>query len=158
MGRFSLIVRAGIATGICDGLFATFLSTLLYGSTFTGLWQGVAATVLGKQAFDGGRWTALIGLYMHFGVALGWSAVLFVLVMLWPWVRRTLLSQRGVLKIAAVYGPAIWLVMSLIVIPLLLRRPPAITTRWWIQGIGHIPFVALPMAIVIRNGITHGEA
>lgn len=36
-------------------------------------------------------------------------------------------------------------VMSLIVIPLLVHRPPTITVRWWIQLLGHIPFVGLPI-------------
>jgi hypothetical protein len=124
---------------------------MVYGSTVTRLWQGVASTVLGKSAFTGGTRTALIGLAMHFGVAFAWSAVLFALVMLSPGIRRVLQSPGGALKIAAVYGPMIWAVMSLIVIPLLLHRPPSITARWWIQGIGHIPFVAFPMASIIRK-------
>ena len=146
-----LVACAGLATGVSDGLFACVL-TLFYGSTVTRLWQGVAATVLGKQAFEGGTRTALIGVAMHFGVAFGWSAVLFVLVTLSSWIRRVISSPNGALKLAAVYGPAIWIVMSLVVIPLLLHRPPTFTVRWWIQGIGHIPFVGFPMAAVIRRG------
>ena len=148
-GRVLLVICAGLATGITDGLFASVLSVVFYGSTETRLWQGVASTILGKDAFAGGTRTALIGLLMHFGVAFGWSAVFMVLVTVSPWVRRVLGSPGGVLKIASVYGPAIWLVMSLVVIPLLLHRPPAITSRWWIQEIGHIPFVALPMVSII---------
>ena len=148
-----LVARAGLATGVSDGLFACVL-TLIYGSTITRLWQGVAATVLGKDAFAGGARTALIGVAMHFGVALGWSTVLFALVTLSPWVRRVLGSPNGALKVASVFGPAIWIIMSLIVIPLLLRRPPTLTLRWLIQGIGHIPFVGFPMAATIRSGLT----
>lgn len=146
-----LVACAGLATGVSDGLFACVLSTMVYGSTVTRLWQGVAATVLGKEAFGGGTRTALIGVAMHFGVALTWSAVLFALVVLVPVIRSVLRSPGGALKVAAVYGPAIWMVMSLVVIPLLVHRPPSITARWWIQGIGHIPFVALPMAAIIRR-------
>ena len=148
-----LVAGAGLLTGVSDGLFACVLSTVFYGSTVTRLWQGVAATVLGKEAFAGGTRTALIGVAMHFGVALGWSAVLFALVTLSPWIRRVLSSPNGALKVASVYGPTIWMVMSLVVIPLLLRRPPTFTVRWWIQGIGHIPFVGLPMAATIRSGL-----
>jgi hypothetical protein len=43
------------------------------------------------------------------------------------------------------YGPFVWLVMSLVVIPLLLRRPPTIGFRWWVQFVGHFPFVGLPI-------------
>jgi uncharacterized membrane protein YagU involved in acid resistance len=62
-----------------------------------------------------------------------------------------------VVGIAALYGPFVWLVMSMLVIPLLLHRPPAITSRWWIQLIGHIPFVGLPIVASIANGGGKGE-
>jgi uncharacterized membrane protein YagU involved in acid resistance len=82
---------------------------------------------------------------MHFGVAFGWSAVFLFLVLRLGWVRRLLASSYGVGKVAALYGPFIWMVMSLVVIPILLHRPPTIGTRWWVQWIGHIPFVGLPI-------------
>ena len=139
------LMRAGLATGVSDGFFSSALNVFAYGSTVTRLWQGVAATVLGREALDGGLRTAAIGLLMHFGVAFTWSAVFLFLVMRWSWVRRTLATRYGTLKVAALYGPFIWMVMSLAVIPLLVWRPPAINLRWWVQFFGHIPFVALPI-------------
>lgn len=44
------------------------------------------------------------------------------------------------------------LVMSLAVIPFFLHRLPAITIRWWVQLIGHIPVVALPIVASIGRG------
>jgi hypothetical protein len=67
--------------------------------------------------------------------------------------RRVLSAPHGIVKVAAVYGPAIWLVMSLVVIPLLVHRPPTITLRWWVQLIGHFPFVGLPIVWSIAKGI-----
>ena len=138
-------VRTGLLTGVVDGLFACVLS-VAYNSTVTRLWQGVAGAVLGKEAFDGGTRTALIGVGMHFGVAFAWSAVFLFLVMRSSRVRRVLGSRYGALKIASLYGPFIWLFMSLIVIPLLVHRAPTFNIRWWVQLIGHIPFVGLPIA------------
>jgi hypothetical protein len=44
--------------------------------------------------------------------------------------------------------------MSLLVIPVLLRRPPAITFRWWVQFLGHVPFVGIPIvASASRGGV-----
>ena len=48
-------------------------------------------------------------------------------------------------RVASWYGPLVWLVMSLAVIPMLVQRAPAITFRWWVQLIGHIPFVGFPI-------------
>lgn len=148
-----LLLAAGLATGVSDGLFSSVLNVVFYHSTVTRLWQGVASTLLGKSAFDGGARTAGIGLLMHFGVALGWTAVLLTAVNLSPWLRRAVVSSYGSLKVATFYGPAIWLFMSFIVIPLLVHRPPNVGIRWWVQLIGHIPFVALPMASVIARGL-----
>ena len=146
------LIRAGLLSGISDGLFASVLSVAFFHSTLARLWQGVASTLLGKAAFDGGTGTALIGLLMHFGVAFGWSAVFLLLYNSSAAIRRVAASRYGVLKVAAIYGPFIWLFMSLIVIPLLLHRPTPITTRWWVQLIGHIPFVATPMVWSIARG------
>jgi ABC-type Mn2+/Zn2+ transport system permease subunit len=68
----SRLVLAGLVTGVVDGLFSSVLSVVFYHSTVRHLFQGVAATLLGNKAFDGGAQTAVIGVLMHFGVAFGW--------------------------------------------------------------------------------------
>lgn len=150
---FSRLLRTGLTTGVVDGLFACVLFAGFYHSTVTRLWQGVASTLLGKGAYDGGTRTAAIGVLMHFGVAFFWSAVFLLLLMRVAAIRSILESPYGVLRIAAVYGPFIWLVMSLVVIPMLVHRPPSITARWWIQLFGHVPFVALPMVGSTKYGL-----
>jgi hypothetical protein len=117
----------------------------------------VASTLLGKAALDGDTPTALVGVLMHFGVAFGWSAVFLVVVMRLRWVRRILDTRYGVLKVASLYGPAIWMVMSLAVIPLLLHRPPTIGSRWWVQFFGHIPFVGIPIVASLAQGLYPSE-
>src|SRR3979490_3568393 len=95
------LIRAGVLTGVSDGIFASVLSVGFFHSTVARLWQGVASTLLGKEAFDGGTSTALIGVLMHFGVAFGWSAVFLFLVMRSSWIRGLLASPYGVIKVAA---------------------------------------------------------
>lgn len=148
MSKLSRLGFAGVATAISDGLFSSVLSAFFYHSTVTRLFQGVASTLLGASAFDGGTRTALIGILMHVGVAFGWSAVFVFGVMGMPAVRRVVASRYGVIKVAAVYGPFIWMVMSLVVIPALVHRPPAITFRWWVQFFGHMLFVGVPIVAV----------
>ena len=145
------LVRAGLVTGVVDALFSSALAAFVYGSTVTRLWQGVASTLLGAAAFDGGTRTAAIGLAMHFGVAFAWSAVFLALYLSSSWLQEAAASPSGVLAVAAVYGPIIWMVMSLAIIPLLTHRPPAINIRWWVQFFGHIPAVALPIVALISG-------
>lgn len=147
----SRLIRAGLVTAISDGLFSSILATVFYHSSVTRLFQGVASTLLGQKAFEGGTPTALLGVVMHFGVAFGWSAVFLFLALRLPWIRELLATRYGVVKVASFYGPFIWIVMSLMVIPLLLHRPPAINVRWWVQLIGHFPFVGIPIVASIGS-------
>lgn len=143
------LVRAGFLTALSDGLFSSCLAAFFYGSTVERLWQGVASVLIGQRAFELGAHSAAIGVAMHLGVAFTWSAVFLFLGMRLPVVRRVLDTPYGVVKVASVYGPFIWLMMSLVVIPLLTHRPPTITYRWWVQLIGHFPFVGLPIVASI---------
>ena len=145
----SRLVRAGLLTAVTDGLFSSALSVFAYGSTVTRLFQGVASVLLGQAAFDGGTRTAIVGLIMHVGVAFWWSAVFMWLIDRWPWLRTGRAKPYGIITIASVYGPFIWMVMSLIVIPSMTHRPPAITIRWWNQFVGHILFVGVPIVTCI---------
>ena len=139
------LVRAGLVTAVVDGLFSSALAAFVYDTGVMQLWQRVASTVLGPAAFDGGVRTMLIGLGMHVCVAFTWSAVFLYLVMRSRSVIQTLEAPLGVIKVASVYGPCIWLVMSIVVIPLLVHRPPTFNLRWWVQLLGHFPFVGLPI-------------
>lgn len=150
MHSLSRLVRAGLLTGVVDGLFSSVLSVGFYHSTAASVFRRVASTLLGPEAVTGGASPALIGVLMHFGVAFGWSAVFLFVVMRLPGIPTLLASPNGTVKVAALYGPFIWLVMSLAVIPLLLHRPPTITIRWWVQLIGHIPFVAIPIVASLK--------
>jgi hypothetical protein len=147
----SRLVRAWLVTAIVDALFSSALAVFAYGSAVTRLWQGVASILLGPAAFQGGARTTRVGLLLHCGVALGWSAVFLALYLSWPRLRRALASPGGVIVVAALYGPAIWLVMSLAVIAPLTGRSPAFGFRWWVQLAGHIPFVAVPIVAMIRR-------
>src|SRR5262249_17009940 len=48
------LASAGVLTGVADGLFSSVLSVAFYHSTARRLFQGVAATLLGAEAFNGG--------------------------------------------------------------------------------------------------------
>ena len=150
--RLALVTigRAGLLTAFTDGAFSSVLSVAFYHSTVTRLFQGVASTLLGPDAFAGGTRTALIGVLMHIGVAFGWSAVFVLLVARLRWIPALMAARYGTLKVAALFGPMVWVTMSLAVIPLLVHHPPMIGLRWWIQLVGHVCFVGLPIVATVR--------
>ena len=144
------LLRVWLVIALVDFLFATALSTLAYGSTFTRLWQGVASTALGPDRLSGTPLT-IAGIGVHITVALVWSTVFVVAYDNIAALRRMTASPGGVWAVAAVYGPLIWIVMSAVVIRIATGRPPAITYRWWVQIVGHIFFVALPIVATTRQ-------
>jgi hypothetical protein len=152
------LFAAGFTTAIIDGLFSSVLSVAAYGSTASRMFQGVASTIVGSSAFTGGARTIALGLLIHLGVSFGWSALFIFVVMRLARIRGVLASRYGPLKVASVYGPAIWLVMSLLVIPLLLHRPPSISIRWWVQLFGHFPFVGVPIVALASRGRARSES
>ena len=151
------LMRAGVLTSVSDGTFAVLLGVLVFNSTFARTWQGVAAVPLGRDALNGGTATVLIGLALHVCVAFAWSAVFLFVLMRPRWVRALLVSPFGAVKVALLYGPAIWLVMSLVVVPTFTGRAPAFTRGWWILLIGHAPFVGFPIAWIAVNALKSGE-
>jgi len=152
-GIGSRLLAAGLLTAVVDGTFSSVLSAGFYHSTVARLFQGVAGALLGPDAINGGARTVAVGMLMHLGVAFGWSAVFLGLLIASPRLRGVRASRGGALKVASLYGPLVWMAMSLAVIPLLVHRPPAITIRWWVQFFGHIPFVALPIALGIGSDV-----
>jgi hypothetical protein len=147
----AMILRAGLATGVSDFIWAYVLSVLVYGSTFAKLWQGVASVPIGNTALHGGAPMVLAGIALHFAVAFTWTAVLVALMKFLPFVRDAMASMGGAIGVALVYGPCIWVAMSLAVVPALAHRDVPVNTRWWIQLAGHALFVGLPMVMAIRT-------
>jgi hypothetical protein len=145
------VVPVWLVTASWDALCATALGVFAYGSTFTRFWQGIASTVLGPGAFEGGAATVAAGLGLHLSVAFTWSAVFVAAAMAWPFLRLAIRSARGSIAVAVAYGPLIWLVMSLVVIPLATGRPPHFGFRWWVQVAAHVPFVTLPLVFTARR-------
>ena len=145
------LIRAWLLTAVVDGLFSSVLSAFFYGSTVTALWLGVGTTAFGAGAFGGGNTLAIAGLATHFGVALAWSTIFLIAYDNSAALRRITASPGGAIKVAAVYGPLIWVVMSMVVIRLATGRAPAITYRWWIQFVGHAMFVGLPIVSMISR-------
>jgi hypothetical protein len=136
------LVRAGILTGVADGVFAVVL-TLMYGRTFERLWQGVASVPFGAGMFQKGALGAAVGIALHFCVAFGWSLVMLLIVRRWP---AILASTKGIALTAVIYGPLVWVIMSCAIIPLFVHKPPVIDSRWATQLIGHAFSVGLPIA------------
>ena len=152
-----LLVPVWLVTAAWDFLCASALSLFAYHTPVARLWRGVASTVLGPRALEGGWRAVAIGIALHLAVAFTWSAIFVIALRAWPALRRAIASPLGALGVAAAYGPIIWLVMSLVVIPLATGNPPRFGFRWWVQVFAHVPFVTIPLVFTARNMLRAGS-
>jgi hypothetical protein len=146
-------LRAWALITVVDGIFATVLPVVAYGEPLGRVWQVIASLLLGRGALQGGARTILFGLVVHASVALVWTTVFLALALFSTRLRRIVATPAGIIGVAAVYGPLIWIVMSLVVIPPFTHRRTQIGPRWWVQLLAHIPFVALPIVATIGRGL-----
>jgi len=131
-------LRAGMACGIADFLWACGQTKFMYGGSITRLWQGVASVPLGASMLERGTTGVLAGVACHFLVAFTWAAIFVFVVSKIGAIQRLVASTTGAIVAAAVYGPVIWTAMSCLVIPSMTHRPPTINGRWFIQLAGHM--------------------
>jgi hypothetical protein len=146
-----VVIPVWLVTAVWDFMCASALTIYVYHGTFAHLWQGVASTIMGPTVLDNGSKPVAVGIALHFLVAFIWSALFVAAVYSWPALRRAIATPAGALTVALVYGPIIWLVMSLVVIPLAVGHLPRIGFRWWVQIVAHPPFVTIPMVFMTRR-------
>jgi hypothetical protein len=147
-----VLVKTWLAVAVTDALFASATGMLIPPIvTPARVFRGVASVLLGKSALDGGTTTAIIGLAMHFTVALIWASLFVFAVKNSWWLRDALDTWPNRILVAVVYGVSIWLIMTWIVIPAFLHRPPTLSLKYWVQMAGHPLFVVGPMIFVNRR-------
>jgi NAD-dependent oxidoreductase involved in siderophore biosynthesis len=138
---------------VWDFLCASALGVFAYHNTFSRFWQGVASVPLGPRAFEMGAPGVVAGLSLHLFVALVWSTAFVIAASRSIALRRMIERPSGAVAVAAAYGPIIWLVMSLVVIPAATHRMPAFGFRWWVQVFAHVPFVTIPLVFTARRAL-----
>lgn len=99
-----------LAVGTLDILDA-FIFFGLRGARPIRILQGIAAGLLGREAFNGGWGTAALGLALHFFIAF-----VIVLVFLAASRRMPVLTRQPVV-VGLLYGIAVYLVMTFVVVP-----------------------------------------
>jgi hypothetical protein len=151
----ALILRAGILVAVLDGILASMIYVVvLQVITVPQLFQSIAKAVLGKAAMEGGMTTAAIGLGMHIGVALTWSAVYLLAWRRWPALRR-FRSRYGAVAVGLFYGPFVWVMMNFVVVPFTHNKVSSpLAGMFWVMLLGHVASVGIPIAVTIHPGVS----
>ena len=109
----SKIISAGLIVGTLD-----ILAAFLYYFIKTGqknvfiVLKFVASGVFGKKAFSEGNKMIILGLVLHYIIALSFTIFFF-----WVFPKLKAFSKNKILA-GIVYGIFIWMVMNLVVVPL----------------------------------------
>jgi uncharacterized membrane protein YagU involved in acid resistance len=144
-GALSALLWGGLVCGALD-ITAAFLVYGAFGLSPIPLLQGIAAGLLGHEAFSGGLTTALLGLCCHFFIAFS-AAGVYVIAS-----RGLALLARRPLIAGPLYGIAVYFFMQLAVLPLsgAIKRPFSLEMTL-IGVVIHIFCVGLPIALVTRR-------
>lgn len=143
---FDVIFFGWLAIGFLDMLDAWLFFGNFYNITFFQVFQSVAGGIYGPQAARAGGVTmGLIGLALHYVVALGVAVVFYLLC-----TRLTFLYKQPWIW-GPIYGIVAHFVMQYVVIPnSAIGRYPATIFDWpSFNGIvGHALIVGLPVALI----------
>jgi len=135
------ILWGGLAAGVLD-LTAAFLR---WGKPIR-ITQGIASGLIGPRAFQGGWGTVALGTALHFFIALSAAAVYYAASR-----KLTFLIRRAVLW-GFLYGIAVYMFMSWIVVPLAFpnSKAPFSMAGLVISLLTHMFCVGLPIALAVR--------
>lgn len=156
-GYAGIILSAGLLLGIVDGCCAIATSAIFFNQpSAIRTFQGVAAALLGRTALTMGVPAALLGVAMHFAVALVWVTVYVALRHRSATLRRITQSRIGVLKTGAILGGCIWLIMNFVVFPLTrLHHLPLASLGFGINLAEHILIVGPLIVAATRQPARH---
>jgi hypothetical protein len=140
------MLLGGLCAGTLDILFATGFWALR-GVPPQRILQSVAAGVLGKASFGGGSASAVLGLFLHYLIAIAMAAA-------YAMAARdvTALLQRP-WRYGALYGLALFALMSFVVVPLSAAPRSGAPQPLWIASsvVAHIVLVGWPCAWFARR-------
>ncbi|ELR69016.1 hypothetical protein C900_05574 [Fulvivirga imtechensis AK7] len=140
------ILQIGAFIGLLDAIAACTNAWFSYGILPHRVWQYVASGLQGKVAYESDILPTILGLIIHFTIAITTTFVFYLLYKKWGHVLRPVVAA------GAIYGVGIWLVMNYIVIPFsVIGKYPADVLQITIGLLIHIFVIGIPMAILVKR-------
>ena len=143
------LIAGGIVVGSLDISYA-ILFWSFRGVTPTRVLQSVAAGILGRESFNGGMKSALLGAACHYFIAFS------IVIVYWLAARSLPVLRRHAVICGIVYGIVVYIVMNYVVIPLSNAARPKTFNVLWVSCsvIVHMFLIGLPAALFARAAIT----
>jgi len=140
------ILLAGCAAATIALLFAFVFFGLRVGVTPVRVMQSVASGLFGPASFEGGWATAAAGFVAHYVILIGAAALYYVASRRLAWLNRNA-AAAGVL-----FGLAIYIVMTFVIVPLSAARSRPLSFS--INDIGQFlihPVLGVAIAMIVRR-------
>lgn len=149
-GRTAQPIRAVLMIGctvwLLDGAAAVISAYARNGVSPDRVFKYISSSLMGLEAFKSGAPAIWLGVLLHFLVALAWSALFFFV---YPRLKPL---QGNKWLIGCLYGLFVWVMMSLVIVPL----TPVPQGKFSLPGavIGwlvHMACVGLPIVLLTRQ-------
>ncbi len=145
-GPIRTIIAAWLVAGTADITAASVYFPIAGRFRLIELYQGIASGVLGANAFNGGVAAAMLGLLLHYLIALIWTTFFFLI---YP---RLKLLQKNRLGTAVGFAVFVSCVMSFLVLPLSNVFHAPFNFRHFLISTAILMFtIGLPITTVVTN-------
>jgi hypothetical protein len=145
---WALVLGGGLAAATLDILYACIFWAWKSDVPPGRILQSVAAGLLGKASFEGGAATAVLGLALHYLIAVSMAVAYYLVARRWaPLRQRPLLYGAG-------YGLLLYLIMNYVVVPLSAAGPGSKDPLWiTLTIIVHALMIGVPIALFVRRAL-----
>jgi len=106
------VLLTGLLAGTLDILSAFAHAYLARGTTPDIILKFISSALMGSTAFTGGAGVAIMGLLIHYVIALSWTLVFFLIYPKFPFL------WKSVVLTSILYGVFVWTMMTRIILPL----------------------------------------
>lgn len=142
------VLAGGFVAGTLDIVYAIAFWAAMRGIPPHRILQRVASGLLGSASMTGGWGTAMLGLLLQYVIATSMAVVYFLVARRWP-----LLWQQPI-RIGALYGVLLYIIMNHVVVPLSAAAPGSKDPLWVVLSIVvHAFLVGVPCAFFARLAI-----
>ena len=150
--RIRWVVLGGLVAGAFDITYACVFWAIRADVAPRRIFQSVGSGLLGKASFDGGWPTALLGLGLHFFIALSMSATYYLVS------RRWAALWRRPVPYGMAYGVLLYGIMNYVVVPLSRATGSRPTNNlWtWLSLAVHMVLIGVPIALAARRAEVSG--
>lgn len=142
------VLAGGFVAGTLDIVYAIAFWAATRGVPPQRILQRVASGLLGSASMTGGWATAALGFVLQYVIATSMAVVYFLVARRWP-----LLWQRPI-RLGALYGVLLYVIMNYVVVPLSAAGPGSKDPLWVVMSIAvHAFLVGVPCAFFARLAI-----